>query len=356
MSPSFLAAAASSTPNDAPADFILGETKPNASNTGLVSPTTTTDNTAAITLTAGSVVENVLFNGNVLFGDDDIHMYNCRIRGKTSNTTQNITRNTTAGITGITLERCQLDNRWWPSDNAANGAHGGIQGASMTLTRCDISGACDGVMLIGPGNVNLLGNYIHGQWFFSPDNNHLGDGTHSDGIQGTGSTMTNILIEGNTIESLLDPTLPNSQAIIDPVYSGSNLIAGNPWHTNVTPTFYEQRAADQGLGFGNTLWGTSAILFGRSGTATLSNLNITKNWLDGGSYAAINLDNGWTNSTATNIDITDNRLGPHVRDQTGGRPYLLICSSSLTTQLTLSGNVYEDTGLPITGSNLRRNG
>jgi hypothetical protein len=353
VSPSLLAAAAASVPAGAPADFILGTTKPDATNTGLVSPTTTTDNTSALTIGAGSDITDTLFNGNVLVTGQR-KFYNCRFRGKTTNTSQNIIRTDPSIPDGdfAEFERCQIDNRWFPT-NGGNGGHGGIRGPKFKTTRCDISGAADGLGMLAPGFCYDYGSYIHGLWFTSPNSEHLTDGSHCDGAQGHGQPLDTIEFYGTNFDATLDDTLTNSQAGNDPVYSGTSLIEGNPWHTNVDPTFYLDRADAQGFEY--VPWGTSAILFGYLTSSTLDNVWIHDGWVNGGSLAAINLDNRWVDSNTSNLKIERMRLGTTVRDSTGGRPYFIICKNTLTFA-SLTDNVYEDTGLPILAPNLRRSG
>lgn len=326
-----------------PVAFTLGVTKPDATNTGLVSATTSVNSAADTTFsTNGQVVTDTRFDGNINVTGDNVSFYNCWFRGKETTTGNNIVRANDAGQTGAIFERCLFENKWFPSDNAANGAHGGIQCHDTTLIRCEIKSATDGIGIVAPGNVTAQGCYIHGLWFFSPDSGHLTDGTHCDGIQGHGGTIGSVVIEGCTIEGLLNDALPNSQASIDPVYSGSNLIAGNSWKVD----FFDDW---DGI-YDFPPWGTSAILFG--GTA-VNSLSIINNWLDGGGYAAINLNNNITDASSSAVVITGNRIGPNVRDKTGGNGYVLINSSSLSSDLTLSGNTNEVGGA---ANNTRRNG
>lgn len=307
--------------------------------------TTSTVVTADVTITpADGDVQSVLFEGNVqLTGDrTGMKMADCVFRGKQSNTSNNIVRANHATQVGNLFEHCLFDNWWFPSDNAANGGHGGVQGHDMSLYRCELKSSTDGIGIVAPGNVTIEGCDIHGLWFFSPDSNHLTDGTHCDGIQGHGGTIDNVTIEGCSIQGLLNDSLTNSQASIDPVFDGSDLIGGHSWKDDYFSLW-------NGI-YSYPPWGTSAILFGGS---AVNGLHIIDNWLDGGGYAAINLNNNINNSSSSDVVITGNRVGGNVRDKTGGRGYLLICSSSLTTDLTLSGNVNENDS---TANNSRRNG
>lgn len=325
--------------------FVIGTTKPNASNTGLYAPTTSTVTAADTTYsTAGQTITNTLFTGNINVTAANVTFENCEFRGKSTTTSNHIVRVNSSTQSGATFTRCKFVHAFHPSTDGADGAHGGIMGHNVTLTRCDISGGADGIGMATAStgttlqNVTVEGCYIHDLWFFSPNRDHS-DGNHCDGIQGH-KALNDVSIIGNTIEGLLDDTLDNSQAGITPVTDGSgNLISGNLWYTEF-PDWQ---------GYAYPPWATSAILLGRTGAGGgLTNVTIDRNWLNGGGYAAINLNNGYTDSNCANVVITNNRVGATLRDG-----YLLICSSSLSADLTFTGNVLEATGA---AANSRRNG
>lgn len=336
---------ASSTAEGLPSGgFVLGVTKPDDTNTGIDGPTTSTDNSADITLGAGTPIHRVLFNGNVRFTAPR-QLVNCRIRGKTSTTSQNTAR-IDQTITGgyVELERCTLDNRYHPT-NGGNGGHGGIRGPYLKTTRCNISGGHDGIGLLSPGFVYSYGDYIHDLWFSSPDSQHTTDGSHCDGIQGHGQSLDTIEVYGSNIEGLLNNSLPNAQGGFSPAYSGSALVSGHPWFDA-----YETERTAQGHP-DDVPWGTSGILFGYTAGARLDNLWIHDGWITGGGYACINFDPRWVASNTSNLVIERMRVGALTRDQSGGRPWLVICKNTLP--ITIADNVNEDDDTP---NNSRRNG
>jgi hypothetical protein len=272
---------------------------------------------------------------------------NCDFAGKNVPTGNHFCRAlyTTPNAAKVTtFNRCKFYPRYWDAADGADGPRGGIMGTKMVINRCDISGLTDGLGFAAqsatPTDITLTGNYIHDLWFTSPDSEHTSDGSHADGAQGH-QFLQNLTIRGNTIEGIVLDTLANSQAQYPPVYSGSTLIDGNGWYND----YFSQW---NGI-YAYPLWATSALLFGRSGTGGgLTNVVIDQNWLDGGGYAMININPGYTNANSSGIQITNNRIGARNRDG-----YVLICSSSLTSALTFTGNVYEATGTP---ANTRRNG
>lgn len=330
--------------------FILGTTKPDETNVGLFRPTTSVVSTADFVASVpGQTFVDVRFDGNVSVQAPNVKFYNCHFRGKMATGGHHIVRTNHAGHTGgAYFERCLFDNRWFPSTNAGDGAHGGLMARDTTIVRSEFRHATDGIGIVGNGNVTVLGCWFHDLWYFSPDIFHATTGTHCDGIESHGQeSKENILIRGCRIEALVDHTLPNSQAGFPPTFDGGgNLVGGYPWYE----THFDQWSGQ----YPAPPWGTAALLFSRSGTSRLDNVVIDQNWLDGGWLATINIAPAYTDATASAIKITNNRVGPNVRDRRGnGDPWLVICSTSLQNEITIEGNVNEIDGTP---NNARRTG
>lgn len=330
--------------------FILGTTKPDETNVGLFRPTTSVVSTADfVASTPGQTFVDVRFDGNVSVQAPNVKFYNCHFRGKMATGGHHIVRTNHAGHTGgAYFERCLFDNRWFPSTNAADGAHGGIMCRDTTLVRCEIRHATDGVGIVGGGNVTMLGCWIHSLWYFSPDSYHMKDGTHADGMEShPQESKSNIIIRGCRIEGLVDHTLPNAQSGIPPTFDGNGDLIGGY-------AYYHTHFDEWNGKYDAPPWGTSALLFSRSGTNTLTDVVIDSNWLSGGWLAVINISPGFTDAYASGIEITNNRIGNVTRDRhSSGLPYLVICSTSLQNGITISGNVMEHDGTP---NNLRRTG
>lgn len=312
--------------------------------------------------TNGESITNTEFWGNFSRQNLTGYFYDCIFRGRITNTANNIVRANHASQSGAIFERCTFENRWFPSDNASNGAHGCIQCHDTTLIRCDMSHAADSLGIIVPGNVTAEGCLMHDHWFFSPDSNHLTDGTHCDGVQSHGGgTIANVDLWGCDIQGLVDPFLPNSQANIPPVRPGGNLTAGNAWYTDY---FNNWNGGVIGGGPHNypthayPPWGTSAVLNGYGGgTPILTNWRIRDGWLNGGGLAMVNIAPQYNGSNVNGYEITGNRIGSIGRDRNpaDGRPYVCIRGSALGSsgELVISGNVNEDDGTP---NNSTRNG
>lgn len=329
--------------------FTLGTTKPDATNTGRYAPTTTTVTAAETSYTvAGATIRDTLFLGNINVAAANITFENCEFRGRPSNTANHIVRVNNAAQSGAVFNRCTFVNDYHPSDTGLNGAHGAIMGHRYTLNRCDLSYGCDGAAGATASTSTLLqditiqGCYIHDLWYTSPGGPG-NDGNHCDGFQAH-KRASNLTFIGNTIEGIVLDTIDHSEAQYPPVYNGSGtLTSGNPW--------YDDYPSWVGV-YDYPLWATSAIgLFCPTTDPGLTNITIDRNWLDGGGLAVINLDPDHTSSNSSNIVITNNRMGRRNRDG-----YFLIRKSTLASVITLSGNVYENTGQAIPAAALTRNG
>lgn len=346
-----------------PGPFTYGTTRPvSGVNAGYVTSPTSQNTNADTTYSGGETITDTEFLGNInVTSGIPTYFYNCLFRGKITNTANNLVRTNNVAQSGAVFERCTFDNRWFPNDNASNGAHGCLQGHDVTLIRCDMMHAADGLGIVAPGNVTAWGCVMHDHWFFSPDANHLADGTHVDGVQGHGGVIGNVDLWGCDIQGLGDPTLPNSQLDVAPVFSGGTLIAGNAWRTAYAANWTGGPIPSSAFFYPvHTYppWGTSAVLFGHgsSGTQSLTNIRIRQGWLNGGGLAMINIAPGFDDSKVNSFEITDNRVGPIGRDRqpSNGKPYLVIRNSALTSaKLTVSGNYNEDDGTP---NNSLRNG
>ena len=73
---------------------------------------------------------------------------------------------------------------------------------------------------------------------------------------------------------------------------------------------------------------------------TISDLTIEGNYLDGGG-ATVNF--GSTGAPKTGLVVRNNRFGPNRRN-----PGMAIIRNPTASPLTESGNVWDETGLPVT--------
>jgi hypothetical protein len=301
-------------------EFILGETKPDGSNTGYAVGTNFTVVNGNVTYsTNNQIIENRHFTGYVTVTGKNITFRNCWFNGPAGNAGLLICANT--NTENIVAERCTFR----PSSFSTN--INCVRGYNFTLRRCDISGGVDGVSIVrsssgGALNVKLYGNYVHDLAYFSPDPNHSDNQTHSDIIQihygGSG-----IDIYGNHLEGSIDPAIGTA---------------------NQAPTFDENGVVQSGNKNYPAMVCLSVVMASPVSTAAgLSNFNFEKNWTGQG-VVVIN----WPRSDATNVVIKDNRW---TRGTLLGDDYTILAKA--TQPMTITGNYYENNGAAYNG---RKNG
>jgi hypothetical protein len=159
----------------------------------------------------------------------------------------------------------------------------GIKGANYTLLRVDIHGTVDSAKVFG-NDANIQNSWLHDEVYYAHDPNQGGGFTHNDGVQVLSGT--NINIQGNTIEGAHNAALQVTQ-----------------------------------------------------GHGVVSDLTFDGNWADGGG-CSVNINNSPL-GYMQDIFVTDNRFGHATRN-----PNCPIVATTDTIDLTATGNVYDDTGLP----------
>jgi hypothetical protein len=301
--------------------FVLGVTKPNATNTGVG--------------VGGrpAYSELTVWNGDLTVASSNQTFRNLRITGKVK---------INSGISNTLLENCAVEmdavytgtemgikndgintvvrfceiygKRSWAGADAV-----GIR--SMTVERCNMHHVADGIR-IQYSTVIAKGNYIHDLLLVTPDpvQARTDNKNHCDGIQFEGGDGHQII--GNNIESF--HTTDGTSNVV-------NVLKASPFTPQTPPAgeFHPQAL--------------SCLMFTPNVNA-ITNVLVDRNWMSGGEISCNVGSSG--NSTST-INFTDNRFG---HDQ--WYPEHTIDCDPTATNVIGSGNVYEDTGLPI---NFRRN-
>ena len=310
-----------------PEEFILGETKPTAANTGL--------NVAGIAPGFLKIV-----SGNVTYSTNNATYERLRFTGKVSITGKNITfrdcwfncaqfgnalvQCTNANVENVTFENCLFRPPTPGTEGQANVTNYGacLVGDRFTMIRCDLSWTCDGIdfYTFAGGTVRditMLGSYIHDLSYFSPypipgGGSFADNQTHNDCMQIVEAT-NGLHVEGCSFEAMFDPAVGNASE--PPQFSGSDLVRGNKYYPSMQ--------------------GMSVLMCG--GDDPVSNMVIHKNWMYGGSVYI-----NWSTQTVGSgtLQITDNRW---LRGQRLGDDYTLLMSSSEYNKMTVTGNYYFDT-------------
>ena len=316
--------------------FTIGVTKPTAGNTGIRESTTSTisgsGSPRTLTVTTNGVTYNrVRFECNVNVKATGTTFNDCVFVGPSSPIATTVAIVRTQDGYNTTFNFCSWSERlfYLPTTPGTLGAS--VFVGNSTLYRCDITGSQDGIGIVGP-NVNVLGCRIHDMWYFSPDMNAVDHFTHVDCIQ-LHKISGNVLIQGNTLESIGDPDLP--LCTID--VPGPALSGGNPNYLDY-PDW-------QGYTF--PPWGTSCVMMSPYQPG-MSNIVLDRNWMKGGSVC-ININPNYTNATASGFAVTNNRWGRVQRGNANGN----VLSAKSTLPITMTGNVFEDDLSPY---NVRING
>jgi len=301
-------------------NFVLGETKPTASNVGYVAGTTfTIVNGNQTYSTDNQVIENRRFTGKVSVTGKNITFRNCWFNAASTNS--NTVQVTNTNAQNIMFDRCTFRPSSFSSTINC------VFGHDFTLYRCDVSGGVDGVDVYrsstgGALNVSILGTWIHDLGYWSPDSSHADNQSHNDLIQ-IHYGGTDLHIMGCRLDGTADPTVGNANEPSVDDANGTHL-SGNKYYPLMTAM--------------------SVVMASPvSTTAGLTNFIFEQNWADGG-QVMIN----WPRSDGTNIQIINNRWG---HNTLLGDTYTILAQAA--QPMTITGNYYEDTATPYNG---RRNG
>lgn len=314
--------------------FVVGVTKPVAGNVGigLVAPTpvNTYDGDILIT-TAGTTIENLVVNGRILVRAANVTVRNCWVRGGaavTSGNTALIDCNHSAAF-NVLVEYCLLVPR-----NPSVYVNGMI-GHDYTVRRTETFHGVDGFGIYntsnsnGPARVVIESSWAHDVYYYSPDPNHGDNRTHNDGgVQVQGNSQ--ITLRGSRLECNVSTVAGNGYPGASPAP-----VASNPYFPSAT---------GQAVGITPNVGAVTSFLMELC-------------WLDYGaqSFTAIP---GAFSAAATVGEIRGNRFGRNQPTLTKGGvsakravlvdPNLSFTNMVAATGADTNGNVFEDTGLPVT--------
>jgi PKD repeat protein len=331
------------------AALVPGTYTPDASTTGLLPGWTEAKLTSTITgtngnlqLVAGQVIENALIKCRVLRPTTGTAtLRNCAITAELypyqSKATASALVDCTATGTGtLLIEDCLLEARGLALSYFVDGIHGFNYTARRVRIRhtVDAFGSVNTHNSNGPINSVIEGCMGGELAYYTPDPTHADGHTHNDGLQIFGNS--GLIVRGNRIEAIIDTTVAQGAQAPNQLGGGKAIATGQA--IAYTPT--------SGVITGTNVWG---------------------NYLDGGQQTITAIPTPKGGSAIGNIH--DNRFG---RNQivkslnTGGspldsgskkRPILIDPGdtatgiaplASGTSKVDTNGNVYADTGQPIT--------
>lgn len=311
-------------------------TKPNATNTGVPTGTVLTVVSGAVNInTAGTSFTSVHFTGLVKVSAADVTFTNCLFSGGPGTSAGALVDCRPAANTNTKFFRCTFrpdtPSVWLDA----------VIGHHYEATQCDCSGVTDAFGVYNNfgsvAGVSLFSNYCHDAAYFAPDAlNHSSaapNGTHNDmGVQWQGGT--GLTVVGNNFQGFYDPTIGEaSYTAASPNPSG-----GGPNNTG------------GGVGWNPTypnMWTNSCMqVTNASGQTVCSGLLWDKNWHDGGGFQ-INVGNK-TGSYPNLGTISNSKCGHNSAFISNG-PFIIPKSSgaTVTCNVTLTNNVYEDTGAAV---------
>lgn len=320
--------------------FILGKTKPDASNTGLqvekIDPNAMKieegikiagkDGKIKYEVTHaidGAFYENIRFTCAVIVTAKNVTYKNCWFNPKSSYASGGVgmVRTTGPDIQNITFQNCLFKPSDKPS-SVEDGASNCIFGHNFILERCDLSGAIDGIGLYsGDGsrttpasNVKILGCYIHDLTYFfePPGTGHADNQTHNDCIQ-IHYGAANFEMYGTTAEAYIDKSAGNANE--PPIWGSNGKLMGG---CSVFP--YRS-------------WMAVFMATPASTKAGVKNFKIDSNWIGGG-VVYIN----WHRSDADGLYITNNRwMGGNTKAR-----ILILQDEAEKPTTVIQGNYYEN--------------
>lgn len=283
--------------------------KPGDSNTGYVGTLTTLAGNQTITV-PGTTIEGRDIYGRVFVQAANVTLRNCRIRGTMSITDQTLVDSTHPAVSNLLIEDCTL------TPDQPSTQWNAVAGHDYTVRRCNVYGTVDGFAAHNTtypaqqANVLIESSWVHDLHCWTPDPGHSDNRTHNDCIQ----------IHGN----------------------GGVTIRGNNFTSNPGVT------SAAGLG------GMSCIML-TPGVSVAPNNVVEDNWFDYGT-ACLNLNRKDTSDTATSMLVQRNRFGRHGSKDGDPMTFRIIGDRYLslpglpasTGPDNTNGNVFDDTGLPIT--------
>jgi len=299
----WLPEAVQNIPVGAVEEFVIGQTRPTAENTGATGPLVAQSGNVYID-TAGTVLENRDISGRFIVRAANVTLRNCLIRGDSNATEGDCVDATHSAVANLLLDRCTI-RRDTPNERAT-----GVIGHGYTLRRCHVYHCVDGTGVFDTanpdGDMAMLaeGCLFEATSYFNPCSYQSDNQTHND-VGGQIQGGSNITYRGCDIQAFLDPNIGTG--------------------VDIRP-------------FAPSLAHMAAILISPN-VGAVANVTIDQNWLDGGS-ATINISEKGM-GPIQGLSITNNRFGR------GSRGYYIYLPQSTLDISNVTGNVHEDDGSPV---------
>ena len=285
---------------------LPGEVRPSGVSTGVpVGTVLRAYHGDLVITTPGTVIDSLDVFGFVTIKAANVTIKNSRVRGSgPGSTNTGLINCTSAAVVNAVIQDVTLVPDYpsvWLD---------GVIGHDFTATRVNTSGVVDGFGVYNTGgpaaNVTIASSWVHDLSYFSPDPNHPDNQTHNDAIQIQGGS--NIQVVGNELDAYLS--------------------------TSVGTQNYPYPQA----GFGVIV---------TPNVSPVTGSRIDHNWITG-SYIPIKLTTGTWGAT-TFGEVNDNRFAHDMRNvPMGGVNQWFTILMTPDTTATTTGDVYDDTGTPVT--------
>lgn len=274
--------------------FVIGVTKPDATNTGVPAGTSLAIHSGDYTANvAGAIVQNLRIEGRLTITAADVTVKNCEIVGAAALPTTgeyNLVQITNSAAINVTVEFCTINPR------AVNESTNGIRMTSAILRRCKIANVVDHISLVGSDDGSIIeGNYCDQQAYLTPCSYQGDNQTHNDIIQFHNSSGNsggkNAIIRGNTFVAKYG--------------SGGTHSPDGSWDhkSGTTPS-------------GSSNASCAVFMFSPFSSAKVLGVVIEDNWLDGGfipvncgGASTSNLGRMWRNKFDGDSRDHDNNAG-----------------------------------------------
>jgi hypothetical protein len=194
--------------------FVLGTTKPDATNTGIPAGTVLKPVSGDLIITTdGASVDSLDIAGHLIIKANNVKVTRTRVRGWADGAFHTYGLiSCEAGKTGITIDRSELaptTPTWWLV---------GIKGTGFTATRNNIHDTVDGILIYGATPAVAEGNYVHDLSFFNNSTDQATDPyhpywTHNDAVQITGGSGHRVV--GNTLRGWASPNSGTPATLIN---------------------------------------------------------------------------------------------------------------------------------------------
>lgn len=327
-------------PPPAPSSFVVGQTKPNASNTGWDGVTPLTVMQGDQTIPAGATWTARRIIGYVILGAGAT-LSNSVVEGRAKGGAfySGLVNVGSGGtLDRVTLRPSAAALAWSSTSGLPQPAFlNGItwSGGNLTVNRCDISLVTDTWHKSGSGFINATGNFLHDYCFWNKDpdqtNAALNPGwNHADTggqvLSGVGGDQ----ITGNSIQCF-----GNADGV---TWSGGQFGSGTASGGLYGTPSVALNAGYVNLRTGKVTWGNGVTY---SNAGPVRNIYFGYNWIDGCNHPSGMVQFTSATGTGSSIKPEGNRFGLGGKRSSTGRMFLFSWPSGTAADWSGAPNIFD---------------